>query len=193
MGVDVGSWIHYEVDAYKFNKSRQTNDVNLLADCRVLDEGKVRTFEELDILMNQYGVNSCVIDSQPDTRKALEFANRFNGRVNLCIYNYSANGKNINEHPPSEHRVTVNRTSWLDIALGRFRNGTIKLPVDISQEFKTHMTAPVRVYKRDKEGNPFGVYENTKDDHAAHCRNYAEIALQVGAGIYGNSDMGEVL
>ena len=31
-------------------------------------------------------------------------------------------------------------------------------------------------------------YENTKDDHAAHARNYAEIALQIGAGAYASED-----
>lgn len=188
MGVDVGSWIHYEIDQYTFSKARMTNDINLLASCRVLTEGKVRDFEELDILMRQYNVLSCVIDNQPDTRKALEFANRFHGRVHLCIYGNGTAGKNVKLHT-EEPKVTVDRTNWLDVSLGRYRNNSIKLPVDVSQEYKTHMTAPIRVYKRDQNGNPYGVYESVKDDHFAHARNYAEIALQVGVEASGSQDM----
>ena len=189
MGVDVGTWIHYEIDQFIFDRPRQTNDINLLTSCRVLASGKVRHFEELDILMHQYNVASCVVDHQPETRMALNFANRFEGRVKLCIYGNGANGKNIRVHEELEHRVTVDRTSWLDMSLGRFRAETIKLPLDISQEYISHLTAPVRVYKRDANGNPYGVYENTKDDHFGHTRNYAEIALQVGASSFGSSDI----
>ena len=189
MGVDVGSWIHFEIDEYTFTDAGATTDINLLTNCKVLNEGKVKHFEELDDLMLRYGVSSCVIDHQPETRKALEFANRFYGIVNLCIYGNGISSKNIRPHAEGEHKVTVDRTSWLDISLNRFRNGTIKLPIDISEEFKRHLVAPVRVYKRDQNGNPFGVYENTKDDHAAHARNYAEIALQLGAGSYDSQDM----
>ena len=189
MGVDVGTWLHFEIDEYTFDEGVMTNDINLLTKCRVLNEGKVKTFEELDLLMLQYGVSSCVIDHQPETRKALEFANRFDGIVNLCIYGLGIASRNIRPHGEGEHKVTVDRTSWLDISLNRFRSQSIKLPVDVSEEFKRHMTAPVRVYKRDKSGNPYGVYENTKDDHAAHSRNYAEIALQIGAGSYASQDI----
>lgn len=189
MGIDVGSWIHYEIDQYYFSEGQATHDINLLTKCKVLKEGKVKTFEELDELMRAFRVIHCVIDHQPDTRKALEFANRFNGRVHLCIYGTGIASKNIRLHAENEHKVTVDRTSWLDVSLGRFRNGTISLPVDISQEYKTHLTAPVRIYKRDQNDNPYGMYENTKDDHAAHARNYAEIALQIGAGSFASQDV----
>lgn len=189
MGVDVGKWIHYEIDQYIFKKQGLTNDINLLADCRVLKAGKVEHFEELDALMHRYRVASCVIDHQPETRMAMNFANRFDGRIHLCIYGNGASGKTVRMHAEEEHRVTVDRTSWLDMSLGRFRAETIKLPIDISQEYIDHLRAPVRVYKRDQNGNPYGVYENTRDDHYAHARNYAEIALQVGATAFGSQDV----
>lgn len=189
MGVDVGSWIHYEIDQYFFSEGQMTHDINLLTKCKVLKEGKVKHFEELDDLMREFRVIHCVIDHQPDTRKALEFANRFDGRVHLCIYGMGIASKNIRLHAENEHKVTVDRTSWLDVSLGRYRNETIKLPVDVSMEYKSHLTAPVRVYKRDQNGNPYGMYENTKDDHFAHARNYAEIALQIGAGAYASQNM----
>jgi hypothetical protein len=76
----------------------------------------------------------------------------------------------------------------LDVSLGRYRSRSIKLPLDVSEEFKQHMTALVRVYKRDKNDNAYGVYENTRDDHFAHARNYSEIALQLGAGAFSSQD-----
>lgn len=189
MGVDVGTFLHYEIDQYFFDKAKISNDISLLTSCKVLKEGKVKDFEELDILMQRFNVIHCVIDNQPETRKALEFANRFQGRVHLCIYGNGVNGKMIRVHPDGECKITVDRTSWLDVSLSRFRNGTIKLPVDVTQEYKNHLTAPVRVYKRDKNGNPYGVYENTNDDHLAHARNYSELALQLGTGSFVSESM----
>lgn len=179
MGIDVGTWLHYEIDQYTFSKDG--SDINTSTTCHLLTEGKVKSFEEIDELMKRFRVMSCVIDNQPETRKALELANRFNGIVHLCIYGRGISSKNIMQNENLDHRITVNRTSWLDQSLGRFRDGTIKLPVDVSQEFKRHLCAPVRVYKADKDGNPYGMYVNTSDDHAAHARNYSEIALHIGA------------
>ena len=63
----------------------------------------------------------------------------------------------------------------------------IKLPYDISMEYKEHMKALVRIYSKDSSGNPIGRYENGNDaDHFAHARNYAEIAFAVGASIGGS-------
>ena len=182
MGVDIGTWIHYEIDEFIMSDAQATSDINLITNCRVLTEGKVKNFEELDQLMDDYNIVSCIIDRHPETRKAIEFANRYQGRVLLCVYGRGLNGKNININE-DEYKVTVDRTSWLDVSLGRYRAGTIKLPIDVSMEYKSHMTAPVRVYKRDQDGNPVGYYDNTKDDHFAHARNYAEIALQVSASM----------
>jgi len=188
MGVDVGTWLHFTVNQYVFRNDRLTHDINLLTDCRVLVAGKVKDFAELDALMHRYNISSCVIDNQPETRAALDLARRFYGRVKLCIYGNGVSGKEVRIHEEMEHKVTVDRTSWLDMSLGRFRNGTITIPKDTTQEYIAHMTALVRMYKKDKNGNPYGVYENAKDDHFAHANNYAEIALQIGASFFSSQD-----
>ena len=82
-----------------------------------------------------------------------------------------------------EHTVSANRTTWLDVSQGRFRQGTIKLPADISQEFKDHVVAPIRVYKANKDGQDIGSYVNTQPDHLAHAGVYSEIALKVAHGL----------
>jgi len=69
--------------------------------------------------------------------------------------------------------------------LGRVITGRIAYPRDLSQEFKDHMKALVRIYEKDRDGNPVGRYvkdENTPD-HFAHACTYAEMALPLGLGL----------
>lgn len=182
MGVDVGKWLHIEIDQWFLNNSG--SDINLLATCKLLNACKVLNFEELDILMHQYLVNFCVIDANPERRKALEFAQRFNGIVRMCFYGNNIDGKQIRVHSDEEHTLTVDRTSWLDLSLGRFKSKKILLPFDLSAEYKTHIKAPVRIYKKDANGNMVGSYiTGNEDDHFAHARNYAEIALPLALGL----------
>lgn len=181
MGVDVGKWLHIEITEYIIKQMGV--DANVTAYARVLHQTKVLHFEELDGLMNEYGVNFCCIDANPERRKAMEFAQRQWGRVRLVFYGVGINSKNISVHAEEEHTITVDRTSWLDVALGRVRNGTIALPIDVDMEYKDQMKALVRVYKKDQQGNPVGVYVcGNEDDHYAHARNYNEIALAMAAG-----------
>lgn len=184
MGVDVGRWLHYEICEWILPQG-QVNDLNVESKCRVIDFGKLQHFEELDLKMREHRVNFCVIDANPERRKACEFANRFWGHVKMCFYGRGIQGKQL--HAPKEDTgeptITVDRTSWLDLSLGRFRAKTISLPQDINEEYKHHLKELVRVYEKDPDGNPVGRYvKGVDDDHYAHARNYAEIALPFAAG-----------
>ena len=131
-----------------------------------------------------------VIDSQPDRRKAYELAQRFWGFVRLCFYGNNINGKQINEgQDDMEMCVTVDRTSWLDVTLGRFKNQTTTIPADAPLMYKNHVKALVRIYEKDKNNNPTGRYMNAKDDHWAHADNYAEIALPMAASMLDSQNM----
>lgn len=181
IGIDVGKWLHYEVVEWFLGdmSTRTTNDISLLATSRLLMEGKVLQFEELDALLTQFKVRFAVIDANPERRKALEFAQRFYGHTRLCFYGTGITGKAIHLHDAAEHTMTVDRTSWMDVSLGRFRSHKIVLPKDLSTEYKAHIKAPVRVYEKDALGNPIGKYvkADKDDDHFAHAHTYAEIAL----------------
>jgi len=193
MGVDVGKWLHVEIDEW-FLDGKPSVDINLVAKCRVLFEGKVKNFEELDNLMLEYSVTKCVIDANPERRKALEFAQRFWGHVRMCFYGNSVSGKTIIVKPEEEHSITVDRTTWLDLSLGRVRRKAISLPVDTSLEYKSHLQAPVRLYKKDKDGNPVGSYvAGNKADHFAHARNYAEMALPLAVSLMTSQDVRNLL
>ncbi len=204
MGVDVGKWLHYEIAEYKVQ--RMGNDINVMSDCNVLCMGEVLKFEELDQLMKQWQVLQCVIDINPERRKAYEFACRFWGHVKLCQFGKSMAGKMIDiKAGDDSHTITVDRTSWLDLALGRFHSKTITLPIDTSQSYKDQIKSPVRVYRKDDHGNPIGDYisvaknskaiEDSKNakDHFAFARLYCEIALPLGACIMTNQHIEKFL
>lgn len=190
MGVDVGKKIHVHIDRYITVNS--STDLNISSKCFTQHFLTVEQFEDLDQLMLEWNIVSCVIDANPEYRKAIEFANRFPGRVKLCIFNEFVNGRSIivpaNTIDPV---VQVNRTAYLDIALGRYKNGSISLPIDINQEYKDHIKEPQKIYKLDKNGNTIARYESgdRKPDHYAFSRCYSEIALGVLKGLGSNIDM----
>lgn len=192
MGVDIGKRIHYEVDQWFFSPDgANVKDINSRAEARLIAEGSVREFEDLDPLLERYRVNGCVVDAQPERRKALEFANRHGGRVKLCFYG-TIKGKGIQVTKDEEqHTVSVERVTWMDTALGRFHSNRIDLPVDLSQEYKRHIKAPARVYTKDKDDNPIGRYEKKENepDHLAHARTYAELALPIGLAIMNSQNV----
>jgi Phage terminase large subunit (GpA) len=197
MGIDVGRWLHWEVDEWYVPQVQQvtTTDLNVQCFCKVLKFGKVHNFEELDFIMHQYRVNACVIDANPERRKAHEFSCRFPNHVKMCFYGRGIQGKQIHvaSDDQPEPTITVDRTSWLDLSLGRFkaRGKMLKTPIDIDQEYKTHMKALVRRYSKDKNGNPVGEYvkADNDEDHYAHARNYAEIALPFAISFASNQDI----
>lgn len=194
MGVDVGKWLHYEIDQWFFDDTKITTDINLVATARILHEGKVQHFEDLDTLMGQYSVGFCVIDANPERRKALEFAHRHFGRVKMCFYARGINTKIIHLHADDECTFNVDRTSWLDLSLGRIRRKAIQIPQDISVEWTDQVKALVRIYKKDSDDNAVGVYvKGNEDDHFAHSRNYAEMALPLGASLVHSYNISGIL
>lgn len=184
MGIDVGKYIHFVIEDWFLPRIRTSTDLNINATPKTLLFGKVKEFEELDRFLIEWNVHSAVIDANPERRKSYEFACRFWGHVKLCIYSRGISGKQIHNNKDKtgdvldEHTVSVDRTSWLDLSLGRFKRKAIMIPVDVDTEFKDHMKALVRIYEKDRDGNSIGRYVNGNEaDHYAHARNYSEIAL----------------
>lgn len=189
MGVDVGRVLHVEITIWDLSRT-STLDVNEGARARVIWAGEVEDFEKLAAYMVNYNVNFCVVDAMPETREATRFANRFFGRVRLCRYNANATSRSIFASE-NDLFVSVNRTSWLDQSLGRFRNASIYLPNNLPRDYLRHMKAPARVPKKDKNGNTVYRYEvpDSSQDHFAHARNYSEIALAFVGGAKVHKDL----
>ena len=181
MGIDVGKWIHVVVYEWKI-PNHVVVDLNAESHVKVLRATKVKTFAELNDLMKQYGPNMTVIDANPETRASMEFAREYESFVKLCYYSSNQNSAREIAESQQEPTITVDRTSWLDMTLGRYKSNRIELPVDISQEFISNLQAPTRIYEDDRHGNKIAVYKNSKPDHYAHASNYAEMALPLGTG-----------
>lgn len=191
MGVDVGTFLHVNIEEwYADPKTGKSFDPNLAFFPVLINELKVKSFNELDKLMRDYQINHCVIDFQPETRKASEFAKRFYGKVTLCRYG-DTRGKQISRRE-EDLIVDVNRTSWLDLSLSRFFSKRIKVPQDVSREYINGMGGTVRIYKKDKDDNPIGKWVKVDADHYAHARNYSEIALKLAVSKLKNESMTEV-
>ena len=186
IGCDQGSKLNFEVDQwFPYQGTTYLDDVNLRYRPKLIEAGVKAEFSELERLILKWLPKAMVIDANPETRLAIELAIRFPGIVYLCYYGEGPKGRNLvlwNNEP----KVTVDRTSWLDLSLGRFRGDkpSIMLPADIPDEYYRQIAAPVRMPDRDRNGNPIARYV-TKErvaDHYAHSRNYAEIALQFALG-----------
>ena len=88
--------------------------------------------------------------------------------------------------------VRADRTSWLDLSLGRFQDPhTIFLPADVPHMYREHIKAQTRVYFKDGNGNLRAKYvKGSVDDHYGHARNYAEIAFTLSTVGSGNRSIG---
>ena len=182
MGVDVGTVLHYEICSWTMGKTLRA---------KVLRVGKLDHFEELDALMSKYRISSCCIDANPERRKAAEFAYRFRPHVKMVYYGNDVSGREIS-YSTEFPSVTVDRTSWLDLSLGRFRKKTIAVPKDLPQEYSKHLCALIRVFKEDKDKNLVAKYINLEDDHYGHARNYCEIACAVAEKYTKSRNLGHV-
>lgn len=194
MGIDVGAVLHIVIKEYYPNQFANVHGlkINDRMDAKLIKatttKGTARDFDEAIELFNKYKCQFCVVDAEPERRQALQFAQRLPKRVLLCDYQSTQQGREavVNK---DECLIKVNRTSWLDLTLGRYKNGTIKLPLDISEEYEKHIKEPVRVYKDDRWGNKYATYVNAEADHYAHADNYSEIALPAAMGLGSGKDI----
>lgn len=187
MGIDVGRWLHWEIDEWYLSPNAPYGDMNTYAIPKVIAFGKVPSFNDLDTLMMQFGVHFAVIDANPERRMAYAFVQKHYGRSKMCFYTKGVSGRQTVPSPEQDQAINVDRTSWLDMSLGRFQRGQkgILLPSDIDLEYRENLKAQVRVYLKDNDGNPIGKYVTPANaaDHYGHARNYAEIALPLALGI----------
>lgn len=185
MGVDVGSTCHVEIDQWDLSQVNPI-DVNAKARCKVLWAGEVSkddNLKELSALMVAYNVTFAVVDAMPETQLVTQWCNEWYGRARICRYNHYATARSAFAGK-DDVQVSVNRTSWLDCSIGRFRNKSILLPSNLPKDYCEHIKALIRKPEKDANGNLVYKYVNQDDkaDHYAHARNYAEIALLFATG-----------
>ncbi len=199
LGVDQGEWVHVVVNEWFFDTF--SRDINVMARCKNVWHGKFNTkveggWDKLDELMREWQCLHCVVDADPNTLEARRFAERFPGYVTLCRYRRGVAQKDIQlaEDLNRIQMATVDRTNWLDAALGRFHvEDRMMLPRNVSLEYREHMKNLVRTYVKDENGNLNATYIKTGSDHFAHAHTYAEIALPLAASYVQGQDIGSFL
>lgn len=187
IGIDVGKLLHYWVDEWTFD--RPCADINLSAVNKPITVGTIPSFAEIRNLIVDYGPAQIVIDSEPETRKALEMVAYYPGLIRLCKFTRS----DVDNAITGDIIVKTNRTAWLDTALSRFKTGRTMLPVNTSPEVFAHLKALVRRYKKNTDGELASQYISTGPDHFAFARVYSEIAFPLAVARAHNRDIRELL
>ncbi len=165
MGVDIGTRIHVVI--------RQSQGERL----RATYIGEVDDFEELDAFVSRYQVRAAVVDALPETRKAQEFAERFDGRVYVAYYATQPRGvKRASPYQWSEneHVVNIDRSRAFDGVLAGYYNKQYENPADAPTitDYYLHLRNLVRVKENLPDGTPVVRYLKLGPDHYAHAENY---------------------
>jgi hypothetical protein len=167
MGVDVGKFFHWAV-----GRTWQGDDRTVVI---LVAAGKAATMDELNAIMEVYGVECVVADIEPETQLVRGWqAKHEAGKVYLCMYHKGA-GASRRERlvDLSNYTIAVNRTEVMDKVRGAFQHNRIVVPQDVDGiddgDFIRHLCSPVRVYKEESKSYR---WENEKPDHYFHALGY---------------------
>jgi hypothetical protein len=163
MGVDQGIGLHVVIGKLHPDK--------------VVYIGVLKDWEDLDRLMKDYRVVSCVVDAQPERRASKSFADRFPGKVWLNFYSETQKaGYSWND---DSRYVSSNRTESMDESHAMLALEQVELPQrnSVIEEFAKHCHAVARKLEESPDGSRAYRYVKLKgEDHYRHAWNYAAIA-----------------
>lgn len=189
MGVDVGSVLNVSISVVEEveDESGETRTVR-----RAVFVGAFRTFDEVADAIHRYRVSTCVIDAMPETRKAKELRDQFQGndcQVWLCRF---APTVRVGTHQYGlrqdwrEQVVTVDRTQVFDATFDDLREGRREFPEDVFTVlgWREQMRAPVRVLNEARSRIVWT--EGSAPDHYRLADVYDRIAfdLAMSGGSY---------
>jgi hypothetical protein len=167
MGVDVGAMLHVVVG---YKPREEVLQVCYLA--------RVSSFNDLHDIAQRFNVGCAVIDIEPETRKAREWANSEDFPVFLCDYLETiTEGKRWDEEKKT---LKVNRTESLDGVHDLVSSsGLLILPrrCEEVEEFAKELVNTAKVLEEDSEtGSREYRYRKLGPDHYAHGSNYCILA-----------------
>lgn len=183
-GVDVGAFLNVVVSVIERRTSADEEEVTVR---RAVWVGAVRTFEDLDEVLDRYRVDVGVIDSMPEIHEVekLIARQRAKGRVIwACNFHPKARvGKERFAMTPNDVTsvVTVSKTPLLDAALSDIRTRTREFPQDAMTVlgFMDQMRQPVRVLKETPSGLRFVWDRKGKADHYRLADSYDLVAYEL--------------
>jgi hypothetical protein len=183
MGVDTGSALHTVIIRTDCRADGSTTET--LVHLRVCN-----TFAEVDELVEQFRIDSCVIDGLPETHATREFVGRHRYKAFMCFFSETQRGA---PHWDSDTlHVNINRTEALDMSRAVIREKQVVLPrrEPIVEEFAQHMACDAKMLEEDEEtGIKKYRYIKTKGvNHFSMAFTYAWLATQANTGWRGFKD-----
>ncbi len=169
MGVDTGRDLHVVILR---DDGRDEPDKRHLIHLAVCHD-----FAELDVLMDRFDIERCVIDGLPETHATREFANRHPGRVFMNFFNETQRGSAHWNY--QAFIVQVNRTEALDASRTAVREHRVVLPrrLPIVEGFAKHMACDAKILDEDEEtGIKKYRYVRTGENHFSMAFTYAWLA-----------------
>lgn len=167
MGVDVGAVLHYKVSILTDKSERIAIDI-----------GTVSTWGDLLSKTREHEPDMIVIDAQPETHKAEEFAFNCPYNVTLCRFGSREQLESVSlDWKRDPMLVNANRTAVFDATLAEIDNRmvTYPIPAQFVEGFFKQMQIPIRQLDVER-----GRYIWTKgEDHYRLADIYEWIAAQV--------------
>lgn len=169
MGVDVGSVLHVSVSEIENGKRKK------------IFIGTIPTFEELDIVIRQYGVTCGVVDALPETHEAKKLRNRFKGLIWLCDFHSKEGSSKELKLDHEFYKVSCDRTTVFDDSHADVLLKNVMFPINAKSidegKFYQQMCAPTRLF--DEEANRFVWREGNTPDHYRLADVYEKIAATI--------------
>ena len=167
MGVDVGAELHVVI-GYPRGDGRY----------RIIYTGSLSSFEDVHDMAKKYNVKCAVVDMEPETRKARDFAKAEPYSVYLCDYQERLKvSQRIDER---DGVITVRRTETMDTVHSMFTtSGRIELPRRNAEidRYAIGMTMTAKVLQEDEvTGSKRYIYTKLGTDHYFHATNYFLLA-----------------
>ena len=175
----------------------QGNDISVVIgnpEGKIIYLGVHAEWEDLDPLVRDFNVTSCVVDALPEKRNARAFAERHKGQVYLNYY--SEHQKGSYAWDEKEFIVKCNRTESLDASHKLAADGLVEFPklCEITELFAEHMHNVAKKLEEDEEtGSKRYVYIKLGDDHFRHAFNYWAMAASViGSRLFDDSTFNDL-
>jgi len=186
LGIDTGKICWYVVVDWE-DVDFDTNDINAHSIARVVDFGRFgeEDYWRIEELMEEWQCYHCVIDPDPNINDARRFARSYEGWVKLCRYRTGLVEREIRvtEEDSGAPFAIVDRTNWISAAMRRFPQNRIILPRDTTLEFRAHMKALIRTYRKNDAGDTRVEWVKNGPDHFSHALTLAEVGLPFAAAM----------
>lgn len=170
MGVDVGKELHVTI-GYKINEKQY----------RIIYMARLTEFEDLHDLVYRFNVKVCVIDMEPETRKAREFQQSHQDICKIMLCDYQDRLKVKEKRDDQKGLITVRRTEVCDMTHDVIMKNLILLPRRSPEvdEYAEEMTNIAKVLETDNSGSKRYKYRDFgKPDHYYHSTNYVLLACR---------------